>query len=155
MTTEQQPLVVGLGSLDRGDDAVGVLVAREVQARALPGVQVVEQEDPTALLDLWTGRRLAVVVDAVRSGGEPGALVRLETGDGQVPLLDSAWIDSGRGGTHGFGLAGAVELSRALGTLPARLVLVGIEAARFEPGDPVSPPVAAAVESVLELVGSA
>lgn len=152
MTGDRQPLVVGLGSPDGGDDAVGILVAREVAALGPPGVQVVEHEDPTDLVELWAGRRLAVVVDAVRSGGRPGALVRLETGDGQLPLLDSAWACTGRGGTHAFGLAAAVELSRALHTLPPRLVVIGVEASRFGAGEAMSGPVAAAVGSAVDAV---
>jgi hydrogenase maturation protease len=38
-----------------------------------------------------------------------------------------------------------VELGRALGRLPNRLVVVGVEAERFDHGAPLSPHVAAAV----------
>lgn len=139
------PLVIGLGRADRGDDAVGGVVARAVDGAGLPGVLVVEHEDPTALLDLWVGRDPVVVVDAVCSGEPPGTLHRLETGAGASPLPERAWSATGRGGTHAFGLASAVELARALHRLPARLVVVGIEAAAFEYGTPLSAPVAAAV----------
>jgi hydrogenase maturation protease len=48
--------------------------------------------------------------------------------------------------THRFGLADALELARALGRLPPRVVVYGIEGSRFAPGRPMSPAVAAAVE---------
>lgn len=143
-------LVVGLGSPDRGDDAVGPTVARAVAALGLPGVQVAEHEDPTALIDLWSGCTLSVVVDAVCADGEPGSLVLRDTGPGGRPLSQSTW--SGRGGTHAFGLGAAVELARALNKLPERVVLIGIEAATFEHGAPLSAPVAAAVPRAVELV---
>lgn len=148
----RRPLVVGLGSPDRGDDAVGVVVARAVAARHLPDVDVVAHEDPTDLVELWSGRELVVVVDAVRSGAEPGTLVVVETGAGGERLPERAWGRTGRGGTHAFGLAAAVELARALHRLPARVVLVGVEAASFDHGAPLSPAVGAAVHTALEAV---
>ncbi|MDF2092175.1 hydrogenase maturation protease [Knoellia sp. 3-2P3] len=147
-----RPLVVGLGSPDRGDDAVGVVVARAVAARHLPGVDVVAHEDPTDLVELWSGRELALVVDAVRSGAEPGAVVVLETGASGERLPESAWGRTGRGGTHAFGLAAAVELARALRRLPDRVVLVGVEAASFDHRATLSPTVAAAVPTAVERV---
>jgi hydrogenase maturation protease len=143
-------LVVGLGQCDRGDDAVGVVVARAVDALALAGVDVLVHEDPTALIESWSGRRLAVVVDAVRSGSPAGTLRVLETGAAAAPLPESAWAGTGRGGTHAFGLAAAVELARALGRLPQRLVVVGVEAVAFDYGAPLSPGVAAAVPAAVD-----
>lgn len=142
-------LVVGLGAPDRGDDAVGPLAAQRVADLALAGVDVVAHEDPTGLLDLWRDVALAVVVDAVRSGAEPGTVHVIEAGRDAPPLAEHAWARTGRGGTHAFGLAAAVELSRALGSLPGRLVLVGVEAAGFEHGAGLSGPVARALDEVV------
>lgn len=151
-STTSGALVVGLGSPDRGDDAVGPLVARAVAAAGVPGVEVVEQEDPTALVELCCGRDLLVVVDAVRSGAEPGSVMVLEVGAGSGPLSEAAWRCTGRGGTHAFGLGPAVELARALGRLPERVVVVGVEAESFEHGEPLSPAVAEAVQAAAETV---
>lgn len=145
-------LVVGLGSPDRGDDAVGPAVAADVAALGLAGVEVVTHEDPTALVDLWSDRDLAVVVDAVCSGAPPGSVTVLETGGDARPLPESAWAGTGRGGTHAFGLAAAVELSRALHRLPPRVVVVGVEAAAFEHGEPLSPPVTEALPAAVHAV---
>jgi hydrogenase maturation protease len=150
-------LVVGLGSPDRGDDAIGPAVAAEVaQAvaeRGIAGVHVVEHEDPTGLVDLLdpTGRPAGawdavVVVDAMRSGSPPGAVTVLEVGlDGKDLASLGARLLPGPAGTHGFGLAGAIELSRALDRLPPRVVAIGIEAVGFEHGAPLSAPVLAAI----------
>jgi hydrogenase maturation protease len=145
-------LVVGLGNPDRGDDAVGAEVARAVADRGLPGVRVVEHEDPTGLLDVWAGHDPVVVVDAVRSGDLPGTVHQLETGDGAPPMQSRAWSATGRGGTHAFGLGAAVELARALHRLPARLVVIGVEADTFEYGAPLAGPVAAAVQPAADRV---
>lgn len=143
-TTQRGPLVIGLGSPDRGDDAVGSAVARAVAGR-LPGVAVVDHEDPTGLLDVWAGHSPVVLVDAVRSGAPAGSVHRLETGQGLPPVTTGAWTHSGYGSTHAVGLAEMVELGRVLGRLPDRLVVVGVEAERFDHGAPLSPLVAAAV----------
>jgi hydrogenase maturation protease len=153
MSGKTTTLVVGLGSPDRGDDAVGPLVARRVAARGVPA-RVVEREDPTALLDLWSDVDLAVVVDAVRGDGPAGELVVLESGRDSAPLPEAAWVRTGRGGTHAFGLAAAVELARALRRLPPRVVLVGVTAGGFGYGEPLTDAVAAAVpRAVAAVVG--
>ena len=138
------PLVIGLGSPDRGDDAVGSAVARVVATR-LPEVAVVDHEDPTSVLDVWAGHDPVVVVDAVRSGAQAGTVHWLETGPAAPPVSTGTWRHTGPGGTHAVGLAEMVELGRALGRLPTRLVVVGIEAERFDHGAPLTPRVAAAV----------
>lgn len=140
-------LVVGLGSPDGGDDAVGLWVARAVARLGLPGVVVVEHEDPTGLIGLWDGSDLAVVVDAVRSGAPPGTLLVMAAGPDAPELAEDAWARTGRGGTHAFGLAAAVELARALRRLPRRLVLVGVEVATVDHSTALSAPVAAAVDA--------
>ena len=152
-TTGGGALVVGLGGPDRGDDAVGVEVASRVAALGLPRVAVLVHEDPTDLIELWSGRELVVVVDAVRSGAAAGTLVILETGPGLGPLPHSARVRRLRGGgTHSWGVAAAVELARVLGRLPPRLTLVGIEARSFEQGAPLSPEVLAALPRAVEAV---
>jgi hydrogenase maturation protease len=148
----QAALVVGLGSPDRGDDAAGTEVARAVVALALPQVDVVEHEDPTDLIELWSGRDTVVVIDAVCSDAAPGTVHVLETGAGRDPLAPSAWARTGRGGTHAFGLAAAIELARVLRRLPGHLVLVGIEAESFEHGASLSPAVAAGVPGAVRAV---
>ena len=60
--------------------------------------------------------------------------------------------------THGFGVADAVELARALRQLPERLIVYAVEGCRFEPGAPQSPEVVAAAQRVaarvvLEVLG--
>ncbi len=151
-------VVVGLGAPERGDDAVGAAVVREVAARLadapLPGVEVVEREDPTQLIELWSGAAMSVVCDAVRSGAPPGTLHVVRTGPDLPPLGAGHTQESG---SHDFGLASAVELARALGRLP-EVVVVGIEARSLDWGAPLSGPVEdavpAAVDEVLRLLAS-
>jgi hydrogenase maturation protease len=144
-------LVIGLGNPDRGDDAVGVDVAHRVRALAPDDVEVVVTDDPASLLDLWAGADDVVVVDAVVSHREPGAVVRVDVTSTGLP--GHGWASAG---SHALGLGAAVELSRALGSLPRSLVLVGVEAGATAPGHGLSPAVSAAVDTAARaaLVGT-
>ena len=53
-----------------------------------------------------------------------------------------------RSSTHAFGVADAIELARALGSLPARLRVCAIEGADFSLGVPMTAAVEAAVEAL-------
>jgi hydrogenase maturation protease len=132
-------LVIGVGQPGRGDDAVGPAIARRAADLLPPGVTVLERAEPTALIDAWAGAGLVVVTDAVRSGGRPGTVHILHACHRPLPL------GTGAGSTHGLGLAEVIELGRATGRLPADLVVVGVEAAQFVPGEPMSPAVTASV----------
>ncbi|MEZ5118397.1 MAG: hydrogenase maturation protease [Candidatus Nanopelagicales bacterium] len=139
-----KPLVVGLGSVDRGDDAVGFLVVRQVAD--VPGVDVVEVSDPSRLVDLGAGRDVMVLVDAVSSGSAPGTVHVLEVGEEALP------IGSAAASTHWVGLGEVIELARVLDMLPVRVVLVGIEAGSLEHGSGLSASVREAVPAAITAV---
>jgi hydrogenase maturation protease len=145
-------LVVGLGSVDRGDDAVGLLVVRRIAALGREEIAVVECAEPTALIELWAGHDRVVVVDAVRSGAPAGTLHCRETGAGLPPLPSYFGSGPGPASTHAFGLAAVAELARALGRLPALLRVVGVEVTSFDHGAPLSPQVAACVDLAVAAV---
>jgi hydrogenase maturation protease len=141
------PLLIGLGNTDRGDDGVGVAVVRHVAERAVDSVEVVESDDPASLVDTWSEAARVVVVDAVRSGRPVGTVLVLDVTE--TPLPTDGWA---RGGTHALGLAAAVELSRALGRLPQRLVVVGVETGDLTAGSELSAPVRAAIDPASDAV---
>ena len=132
-------LVIGLGNSYRRDDGVGPAVAERLRERRDVEVATCEQE-PSRLLDAWAGADLALVVDAVASGAEPGTVHRFDASERAVP--SSVF----RGSTHAFGVGELIELARALGRLPGRVIVYGVEGAEFAAGDGLSPAVAAAVE---------
>jgi hydrogenase maturation protease len=139
--------VIGVGNALRGDDAVGLAVAERVRALAPEGVEVLEvEQEPTRLIDAWEGADPALVVDAAQSGGEPGTVRRFDASTEGVPARVF------RSSTHAFGVGDAVELARALGRLPARVVVYGIEGADFTAGAGLSERVAAAVDEVARLL---
>lgn len=142
--------VIGIGNDFRGDDAVGLVVARSVRERAPHSVTVHESHgDGTALLDLWAGAGRVIVVDAMRSGCSPGTVVRF---DG---LDEGHWPNGSRGAlasSHALGVLEAIELGRILGLLPASLVVYGVEGASFDMGAPLSPQVAATVPAIVDQI---
>ena len=133
-------LVVGIGNDLRGDDAAGLEVARRLRAAGVRAVGCAG--DPSGLLDVWDGERDVILVDAVRSGTAAGTLHRL---DARARPLPARLL---RGSTHHVGVADAVELGRALGRLPERLSLIGIEGEAFATGQGLSPAVGRAVAAV-------
>lgn len=139
-------LVIGLGNPDRGDDAVGVQVAREVAAERLD-VLALEFDDPSEALDAWGPEDTVVVTDAISTGGVPGDIHVVDVVDQKLPAGN--WS---AGGTHALGLAAVVELARTLGLMPRKLVVVGVEAGQFEHGAPLSDAVRAAVPAAAEAV---
>ena len=140
-------LVIGAGNAFRRDDAAGLEVARRLRALVGPDVDVIEAGgDLSALCDLWSGRDCVILLDAVRSGADGGTVHRLDA------LAQSLPAGMAHGSTHGLGIADAVELARALGTLPASLIVYGIEGCDFGNGTGLSPRVALAVESLAQRI---
>jgi hydrogenase maturation protease len=138
-------LLLGLGNPLRGDDVAGLLVARSVRRRQPGGVEVLELEgEPVDLIDAWEGAGLTLVADTVVSGGEPGQVHRIDAGAGPLPAAMCG------PSSHALGLGEAVELGRALGRLPRRLIVFGIEGARFEVGAEPGQAVLAAVDRVVD-----
>ncbi len=133
--------VIGVGNAWRGDDAVGLLVARRLKEDPLPLVSVVECRGTlTAVLEAWKDAAGAIVVDAVFSGSRPGTIYRFNAHGAGVPLELSRSPSS-----HGWGVAEALALGRVLQDLPPWLIIYGIEGQNFGPGQEVSQEVAAAI----------
>lgn len=141
-------LVVGIGNPSRGDDAVGPEVASRVARLDLAGVEVVVYSEPLALVEHLASREDVVVVDATSPRGAAGCVHVVRVGS--APLRH----DSSRFGSHGLGVAEAVELARALGRLPRRLTLVGVEAGSFEMGAPLSAQVRGRLDDAVQAVVS-
>lgn len=148
-------VVAGFGSEFRRDDGVGLVVAGRVADTMPDTFDVGPVVDPLDLLGRWDGADLAVVVDAVRSGADPGT-VRLVELAGPPSAGDGDGAVGGHPGgatsSHGIGLTGVLRLSRALERQPRRVVVVGVEGHDFGDGTGLSAPVAEAVPGAVALV---
>ena len=82
----QQTLVIGVGNPWRGDDAAGLRVAALLQAHADEAFVVVEQSgEGAALMEAWQDAARVILIDAVRSGAEPGTIHRLDAVTQTIP----------------------------------------------------------------------
>jgi hydrogenase maturation protease len=138
--------VVGIGSRERGDDAVGFAVVQALRG-TVPGMEILEHDgEGVDLIAGWKDRRTVFLVDAVVSGSAPGAIRR-------VDLIRERLAMSVRGlSSHRIGVVQVIELARTLGSLPSELVLYGVEGESFRPGDGLSPAVRAAVPRVVRAI---
>jgi len=173
-------LVIGVGNRSRGDDGAGPRAASRLRARLEeeagrvrdrrggpvatsgkdlrsrrddpgPGVsrdhRVLERGgDVASLLEDWAGEESVTVIDAMSCGAPPGTVRRFDVGGRPLPA------GFARSSTHALGVVEAVELGRALGRLPRRLIVYGIEGRNFEPGEGLTPEVERAVDSVVERI---
>jgi hydrogenase maturation protease len=143
-------LVIGIGNDLRGDDGVGIEVARRLQADPAAGVDVFTEEgDVAALIEAWQGRDAVVVVDAMRSGAAPGTIRRLDASAEPLPMRLCR-----SSSTHAVGLGEAIELARAIERLPPRVVVYAVEGGRFDAGAALSADLAAVVPDLVAAVAS-
>lgn len=140
--------IFGIGS-PSGDDQAGWLTIDALLARGVGGDgMVIEKLDrPGAnLIPLLNDARWVILVDAMRSGDQPGRIKRFGAED---------WPAYGRGlSSHGLGVLDALLLARELGGLPPRLDLYGIEIGRAGPGEQVGNAVQAATQRLARLIAS-
>jgi len=140
---ERRVVVVGMGSEYRRDDGAGQAVVDEVVASRQDIPPVGPIAEPLDLLGLWDGADLAIVIDAVHSGAEPGTVQLIELDEAANGRPDGG--PPGTTSTHGIGLAGVLRLARAVGSAPQRVVVVGIEGDDFGHGTGLTPAVGRAV----------
>jgi len=138
--------VVGLGSPLMGDDGVGLEALARLRAHC--------GDDPTlawvdggtgglALLHAIEGARRVLFLDAIDAGCPPGTVIELE-GDALPRRLGPKLSP------HEVDLAEVLALAALRGTPPACAAAVGVQPARIALGTTLSPPVAAALDALVE-----
>lgn len=140
-------LVLGLGNDILTDDAIGLLIARELKRRLADDSRVEVQETTEmglALLDLITGHRVVVIIDSIQTGqGPPGTIHELD------PAAFKAFV----GATpHFLGVSETIELGKQLGLpMPDTVKILGVEVADpFTLGTKLSPALAAALPGLMK-----
>jgi hydrogenase maturation protease len=154
--------IVGCGNLNRCDDGVGVVVAqrlaRYVRARNRSDVRVFDAgTDGMAVMFRARGARRLLIVDASRTGSEPGAIFK-------VPGTELAQDYQPAYNLHDFRWDHALHAGRKIygRDFPADVTVYLIEAARLGLGCELSEPVldaadrvAAELESLIDQVPEA
>ncbi|MGI9436372.1 MAG: hydrogenase maturation protease [Geminicoccaceae bacterium] len=145
---DRRLLIIGVGNPDRGDDGAGRAVIVALRERL--GARM-KNNDPaliehcgeaTSLVEVMKDFSDVVIVDAADFGAEPGSHRRFDVGLSTLPAELTGMS------SHGFGIPQAIELARALGTLPQHCSVYAIQAATFDAGESLSPDVATAVDIV-------
>lgn len=138
-----QVKIIGIGS-PFGDDRFGWKAAEALQHSAAmnavaPGrIETLALDRPGAMLPVhWRESDIVILLDAVRSGAAAGTRHCFEASD----LPGTSMLCS----SHGFGIVSAIELARALGSMPSRLLVRGMEADSSWTGFTLSPAVADAL----------
>lgn len=139
--------IIGLGNLMRGDDAVGLMAARRLREEVGDRAEVIEAEMAGVdIVELMKGARVAILIDAVRSGQSPGIVHRL---DASVSSIGGRIFPRS---SHAIGVSEAIELARVLDVLPETVIVYGIEVGNTEAGRPLSPPVAKSLDDVVDRI---
>ncbi len=140
-------LVLGLGNDLLSDDAIGILAARELKHQAPLKAEIVECNlTGLGLLDLLSGYRKAIIIDAVRTSRvRPGTIIDIDPND-----LDAIPNPS----PHYTGLPEMIAIAGQLNLeFPDEIKILAIEVADpLTIGGGLSKPVAEALERVVHRV---
>ncbi|HUJ80962.1 MAG TPA: hydrogenase maturation protease [Candidatus Acidoferrales bacterium] len=141
-------VIIGVGNAHRGDDGIGLIVARGLRGRIPEEIRIVEETgDGAAILEALAGVHRAILVDAAQSAAAPGTIHRFDASATGIPA------DFLRLSSHSFGAAAAIEMARALGQLPARTIVYGIAGANFGNDEELHPAVQQAAIALIAQIG--
>ena len=143
-------IVLGLGNIAQADDGLGIHAVRRLLARydLPPEVDVVEGGTAGLLLvPMLSDADRAVIVDAIDLAAVPGTLHRLEGREWSTAFL-------GRLTPHDAGLSDLLGATALGGTLPAELLLLGLQPERIgwgcEPTSTVTDAIPALVDALVD-----
>ena len=150
-TTTRPLVVIGVGNTMRRDDGVGPAVIDALRERsptvddALVELLTLDGES-TGLVEAWRHRFAAIVIDASKGPGPPGAIRRLDASRDHLPSSPSvtSW--------HAAGVGPAIALAEELDLRPRAVIVFAVDVADLSPGEGLSPLVAQAVRATAERV---
>jgi len=144
--------IIGLGNPFMGDDAVGILVARQLCAYSSPHVSILEGGlAGLNLLHDMEGTDTLILIDAVHSHSKTGKIFRFTLPQDLEKIGKLAWGTSASS-THTFGLAEALTLAHTLEELPPHTILYGIELGHIQKGQALSPKVSLGMEKLVKII---
>jgi hydrogenase maturation protease len=141
-------LVLGVGNILLQDEGLGVHALRRLAERyhLPPGVEAVDGGvQGLDLLPMVEDTQSLLIIDAIHTGQAPGTIVRLE---GQaIPTALALKMSM-----HQMGIQELLGLGSLRGTLPARVVLWGMQPGAMDWGLELTPAVAAGLNGLVEAV---
>ena len=140
--------IIGMGNALMSDEGIGIHVIAQLQQMTLG--------DSVEALDLGTsgmralhelgGRDVVVFVDCALMGTEPGTIRRFTPEDVETKKIQP------RLSLHEGDLLNTIALAKRLGTAPERIVIFGIEPKTIDPGETLSPALAARLDQYVATV---
>lgn len=138
-------LVLGIGNLVMSDDAIGVLVAQQLQQRYVFPENVEVMDGGTLGLDLLPKLENVtnlIMIDAVETGREAGTCVRLCGEELPIALLTKV-------SPHQMGLKDLLAVSDLMGHSPKEMVLIGVQPESIEMTVGLTPKIEAKLETLI------
>lgn len=148
MTDRETTVVIGLGNPLMGDDGLGLAALKRLaeEPGLPPGVELMDGGTwGMNLLPTLESAGRVLLLDAIRTGAEPGTLHELERDRLPAMLVHKL-------SPHQIDLREVLALGELRGTLPAELVAFGIEPAVIEMQVELSAVVADALPALLDRV---
>jgi len=143
-------VIVGVGNPLARDEGLGPRAIALLAERCLPdGVEAIDAgTDLLAAIGDLEGAERVILIDAVRTGHEPGTIHRFTLDD----LLEKAADGAEWRSAHDLTVVAAVRLAEAAGTRLPPTVVVGVEPGQVALGEGLTPPVEAALDRLIETV---
>lgn len=138
-------LILGIGNLLLGDEAVGVRIVEALEQRYRLPAHVEVLDGGTSgmeLMEIMADRDHLIVADAVLTGAAPGSIAVLY--DEEIPALFTRKVSP-----HQLGLSDVLMALRLTDEFPRRLTLVGVVPESLEPGIGLTTVVSQAIEPAL------
>ena len=138
--------VIGIGNILLGDEGVGVRIIEELKKLELPeGVEVHDgATSGIAILNFLEGVDRAIIVDAVKGGGEPGTVYRFK--------IEEALENNEMISLHDIDFTLAYRVTRDIIDLPEDIVVIGVEPEKIENSLELSEKVSNAIPEVLNKI---
>ena len=121
-------LVLGIGNLLVSDEGAGIKAVEELQRRynCSDAVEIIDGGTMgLELLPYFEKRSHVLIIDAVKTGKDPGTIIKIEN----PPAFFSS-----RTSPHQIGLADVMAIAAITGNMPQHMILFGIEPKNLSTG---------------------
>lgn len=143
-------VVLGIGNTILTDEAIGVRAAEAFERGYRVGDDVMVIDGGTSgmeMLEDLSNLDLLVVLDVVKTGAAPGTLVRIAGDD--IPVFFRRKLSP-----HQIGLPDVLASLELLGTMPAEIVVHGVEPVSLELGMEITPELRGSVAELAQRAAS-
>lgn len=138
--------VVGVGNLLLKDEGIGVHIAHALQQIDIPyNVKIIDGGTSLDLPDCLENVDKLIIIDAVKTGGQPGTIYRFHPYDMDI---ESEGIIS----LHELGLAQSLRMMRLIGNEPKETVIIGIEPKEINWGTELSAELQQKIPEIINIV---